>query len=480
MQALPSGRQNPTEPPWWDATLGCASRADAETWKELCSEMETDPAKTIHALAINGMNILCVAVRYKRLEFARNIIEYAKEQGDECLRKLYEVTADGTSPLSLLAEVHTNNKTELAVLIRAHAAEGGVHGRPAERVRRKPAQTELPGGRAASTAAWCSPRFMAVAAASAVLDAAAVASSGACTGEKRPAEVSSSSGGGKLPRQQDPTTTAPMHSKPRGRAPTGCHWDSDRGVWVDASGDVRPASKKKLDPQLADAQQQMQSSGPHVGSRVRRHFPDDGVFGGVVTGYLPAEGEDSALWRVRHDDGDEEDLDEAEVRVAIDMHQQAQQQAEQLETAQTATAAAEQQKAQLQQQLAEEKEARAAAEQQKAQLQQQLATATAPETATAAAEQQKAQLQLQLATEKVASAAAEQQKAQLQQQLAEEKAASAAAEQQKAQLQLQLATEVAAATQRTSCEARNHAVQPAEQKASLLELLGRASMAEQV
>ena len=36
-----------------------------------------------------------------------------------------------------------------------------------------------------------------------------------------------------------------------------------------------------------------------------------------MTRYLPADGEDPALWHVLHDDGDEEDLEEEEVAEAL-------------------------------------------------------------------------------------------------------------------------------------------------------------------
>ena len=36
-----------------------------------------------------------------------------------------------------------------------------------------------------------------------------------------------------------------------------------------------------------------------------------------MTRYLPADGEDPALWHVLHDDGDEEDLEQGELLEAI-------------------------------------------------------------------------------------------------------------------------------------------------------------------
>ena len=57
--------------------------------------------------------------------------------------------------------------------------------------------------------------------------------------------------------------------------------------------------------------------GPHVGSRVSLHFDGLGASEGVVTRYLPLDGDEPALWHVVHDDGDEEDLEEGELLEAI-------------------------------------------------------------------------------------------------------------------------------------------------------------------
>jgi hypothetical protein len=50
-----------------------------------------------------------------------------------------------------------------------------------------------------------------------------------------------------------------------------------------------------------------------IGKKVRRSFGKRLVVGTIV-GWLPPEGEDIALWHIVHDDGDEEDLEESEVR----------------------------------------------------------------------------------------------------------------------------------------------------------------------
>ena len=67
-----------------------------------------------------------------------------------------------------------------------------------------------------------------------------------------------------------------------------------------------------------------------VGVLVRRFFPDPAAgdadgrartwlpFDGKITGFVPAEGEDCALWHLQMDDGDDEELEEEEVRTAIE------------------------------------------------------------------------------------------------------------------------------------------------------------------
>ena len=57
---------------------------------------------------------------------------------------------------------------------------------------------------------------------------------------------------------------------------------------------------------------------PWVNKPARRFFPGLGASDGKITGYLPAEGTDVALWHMVHgDDADEEDLDEAEAQFAL-------------------------------------------------------------------------------------------------------------------------------------------------------------------
>ena len=61
---------------------------------------------------------------------------------------------------------------------------------------------------------------------------------------------------------------------------------------------------------------------PYVGERARRYFPvpgGDGIapYDGKIDGWLPPEADDPPLWHLQMGDGDDEELDEAEARNAI-------------------------------------------------------------------------------------------------------------------------------------------------------------------
>ena len=74
------------------------------------------------------------------------------------------------------------------------------------------------------------------------------------------------------------------------------------GRWVPASGQTSH-----------DAVPWQNSGHKWLGARVKRSF-DGGIEAiGTIVAWVPCDGEDPALWRVSHDDGDEEDLEEEEV-----------------------------------------------------------------------------------------------------------------------------------------------------------------------
>ena len=50
-----------------------------------------------------------------------------------------------------------------------------------------------------------------------------------------------------------------------------------------------------------------------AGRRISRSFPGVPTVVGKVVAWLPETRKDAALWRLRHEDGDEEDLEEFEL-----------------------------------------------------------------------------------------------------------------------------------------------------------------------
>eukprot|EP01050_Picozoa_sp_SAG11_P027655 SAG11_NODE_7090_length_1195_cov_1.270985_1_plen_323_part_01 len=54
-----------------------------------------------------------------------------------------------------------------------------------------------------------------------------------------------------------------------------------------------------------------------LGRRIVRDFPDFGEVYGTIMAWLPGQGRDITLWHVLHDDGDEEDLGDAEIKVGM-------------------------------------------------------------------------------------------------------------------------------------------------------------------
>ena len=86
--------------------------------------------------------------------------------------------------------------------------------------------------------------------------------------------------------------------------------------------DWRPSDEKRAQAIAAregwpfdEADEWQTSEHEWIGRRVTRVI--DGIeLDARVTKWIPADGTDPALWHVLHDDGDEEDLDEAEMQAA--------------------------------------------------------------------------------------------------------------------------------------------------------------------
>lgn len=70
---------------------------------------------------------------------------------------------------------------------------------------------------------------------------------------------------------------------------------------------------------LGDGESFLTSGHPWIGARVTRVFNGKSLEG-AITGWMPPLGADAALWRVRHDDGDSEDLEQSEAEEALEEH----------------------------------------------------------------------------------------------------------------------------------------------------------------
>ena len=64
----------------------------------------------------------------------------------------------------------------------------------------------------------------------------------------------------------------------------------------------------------------LESGSEWLQRRVATRHGDGVVSVGTLTKWVPADGEDEALWHMAHDDGDGEDLDEAEVEAAMKLY----------------------------------------------------------------------------------------------------------------------------------------------------------------
>jgi len=92
--------------------------------------------------------------------------------------------------------------------------------------------------------------------------------------------------------------------------------------------DWRPSDEKRAQAIAAregwpfdEADEWQTSEHEWIGRRVTRVI--DGIeLDARVTKWIPADGTDPALWHVLHDDGDEEDLDEAEMQAALEAFEQ--------------------------------------------------------------------------------------------------------------------------------------------------------------
>lgn len=95
--------------------------------------------------------------------------------------------------------------------------------------------------------------------------------------------------------------------------------DEGEDEWELEGEDGEGVEEGPLQPEEGEAGgDDWKSLGPFVGFSIRRWFPT-GEVDGVVVQWLPPgdDVDDITLWRIEHADGDREDLDEAEVIVAV-------------------------------------------------------------------------------------------------------------------------------------------------------------------
>mmetsp|Transcript_26891 Transcript_26891/g.65297 ORF Transcript_26891/g.65297 Transcript_26891/m.65297 type:complete len:1172 (+) Transcript_26891:268-3783(+) len=100
--------------------------------------------------------------------------------------------------------------------------------------------------------------------------------------------------------------------------PTGSADKSRSKVYVDPKGKEFDSLREALEAAGVVAGDEFLKDGhPWIGLRVTRIF-NRKTSDGTIASWLPPNGDDKALWHVKHDDGDSEDLDESEAEEAIE------------------------------------------------------------------------------------------------------------------------------------------------------------------
>ena len=84
-----------------------------------------------------------------------------------------------------------------------------------------------------------------------------------------------------------------------------------------ASAAAPPAARTAQTPIANKAVEWRTEGHPFLGQTARRYFPGYAPANGLVTRWLPPSKEGEALFHVKHDDDDEEDLNEAELEAAF-------------------------------------------------------------------------------------------------------------------------------------------------------------------
>lgn len=106
----------------------------------------------------------------------------------------------------------------------------------------------------------------------------------------------------------------------------GFRWQvyTKREMWglcdaLDERGERERALKKALTArfELVEPINWLTAGSAFIGRTVRRKFKGGRIGIGRIIGWVPEEGDDFALWHVKHDDGDSEDLEEHEVTESV-------------------------------------------------------------------------------------------------------------------------------------------------------------------
>ena len=98
--------------------------------------------------------------------------------------------------------------------------------------------------------------------------------------------------------------------------------DDKKSIISDATDEQEIVKEVKVEEKNGtlpeeEASEWLTTGSEYVGRYVKRKFGKKHPIIGVIVGWLPADGEDIALWHVEHVDGDEEDLEEFEVKKYI-------------------------------------------------------------------------------------------------------------------------------------------------------------------
>merc|ERR1712238_107068 len=88
--------------------------------------------------------------------------------------------------------------------------------------------------------------------------------------------------------------------------------DEEEKEGKEGGGGSPPSEKMKADKAKKS---QLQQDKSYVGQRVSKNF-DGAIYEGIVSKFLP----NGRVWKINYDDGDKEDLEFGELKIALDLH----------------------------------------------------------------------------------------------------------------------------------------------------------------